>query len=330
MDSIKDYQKAAKIHNQIRHDLENEHILKPGTLLIDICRFIEDKIRHYSSKEELNAGIAFPVGISNNHIVAHYSPSDKDIDVLKEDDVCCIDYGVHVNGHIIDSAFTINLNNSYQKLLDASYYAVHNTLKNIGVDVLLNEISENINEIVSSYEIEENGKFIPIKAIDNVCGHNILPWIIHGGKTIYAQPDKSQENQRVEVNDVFAVEVFTSTGNGSSQLDLNIKNHSHYMLKSDFKDKRIPLFTNTKTNKLTQIIKNHFNTLAFCPRFINHQTQDKTTYTRNLHELFDYEIINSYPPLLETAGEQSRVAQYEHTIYIGDTSKEVFTENPYY
>ena len=105
-----------------------------------------------------------------------------------------------------------------------------------------------------------------------MCGHNILPWKIHGGKTIYAQK-KSQENQNME-EDVFAVEVFHKGGNGSTYLDMDIKNHSHYT-KPNSKIK-IPLFTNTKTNKLTQIIKNHFNTLAFCPRFINYQTQDKT------------------------------------------------------
>ena len=328
--NTENYQKAAAIHTRIRKDLETDNILKPGVLLIDICRYIEHKIRHYSENTEINGGIAFPVGISNNNIVAHYSPSDKDLDILKPDDVCSIDYGVHVNGHIIDSAFTINLSNKYQNLLEASHHAVKETLKNIGVDVLLNELSENIHEIVSSYEIEENGKLIPIKAIDNVCGHNILPWIIHGGKTIYAQPEETQENKRVEVNDVFAVEVFTSTGKGSSVLDMNIKNHSHYMLKSSYKDKRIPLFSNSKTNKLTEIIKQNFNTLAFCPRFINYNTGEKTTYTRNLHELFDYEIINSYPPLLESGGEKGKVAQYEHTIMIREEGNIVFTENPYY
>ena len=83
-----------------------------------------------------------------------------------------------------------------------------------------------------------------------MCGHNILPWKIHGDKTLYSQYTNSQENQRICDGDVFAVEVFTSTGNGSSYLDMDIRNHSHYMLKFDYQNRNIPLFTNKKTNNL--------------------------------------------------------------------------------
>lgn len=328
--SIEDYIKAAQIHNNIRKDLQDDKLLISGTPLIDICKYIENKIRHYSNDNEINGGIAFPVGISNNNIAAHFSPSDNDIFKLNENDVCSIDYGVHVNGHIIDSAFTINLNQKYKTLLEASHDAVLQTIKSMGCDVLINELSENINEIVNSYELVSEGKTTPIKPIDNLCGHNILPWKIHGDKTLYAQYTKSQENQRICNGDVFAVEVFTSTGNGSTYLDMDIKNHSHYMLKFDYQNKQIPLFTNKKTNDLSKIIKDKFNTLAFCPRFIDYHKQQKTYYTRNLCELFNNNIIQSYPPLIETCKKECKVAQYEHTIMIREEGNIVFTENPYY
>lgn len=327
--SIEDYKKAAYIHNLVRSDLETSGLLSSGTLIIDLCKYIENKIRYYSNQNEINGGIAFPVGISNNNIAAHYSPSDTDTQKIGINDVCSIDYGVHINGHIIDSAFTININQKYNKLLEASHKAVTETIKSMGCDVIINELSENIQEIVTSYELESNGKLIPIKPIDNLCGHNILPWKIHGEKTLYAQNTKSQENQRICDGDVFAVEVFTSTGNGTTYLDMDIKNHSHYMLKYDYQHKNIPLFTNKKTNDLSKIIKDKFNTLAFCPRFIDYHKEQKTYYTRNLFELFNNNIIQSYPPLIETKND-CKVAQYEHTIMVKEESNIIFTENQYY
>ena len=37
-------------------------------------------------------------------------------------------------------------------------------------------------EVISSYEIELNGKVLPIKPIRNLNGHNIGPYRIHAGK----------------------------------------------------------------------------------------------------------------------------------------------------
>ena len=64
------------------------------------------------------------------------------------------------------------------------------------------------NEIVRSYEVEIDNKTIPIRPIDNVCSHNILPWKIHGGKLLYAIEQKN-ETQNVDCDDVMAIEIFT-------------------------------------------------------------------------------------------------------------------------
>ena len=38
---------------------------------------------------------------------------------FKYDDVCKIDFGTHVNGRIIDSAFTVTFNPKYDRLKEA-------------------------------------------------------------------------------------------------------------------------------------------------------------------------------------------------------------------
>ena len=69
------------------------------------------------------------------------------------------------NGCIVDSAFTINMDNSYQTILDASKDAVDNIVKTLGVDIKFSELSELSQEIVSSYEYD--GKKL-IKTIDGL------------------------------------------------------------------------------------------------------------------------------------------------------------------
>lgn len=59
---------------------------------------IEDMNRKLIKEDGLKAGLAFPTGCSLNHCAAHYTPNAGDNTVITKDDVCKIDYGVHING----------------------------------------------------------------------------------------------------------------------------------------------------------------------------------------------------------------------------------------
>lgn len=315
---LEKYINAGKIHQNIKSFIQPH--LKSGIKIIDIVELIENKVKELSPPNQINNSIAFPTGISLNNVAAHFTPDYKDETILKEDDVCKIDYGVHIDGCIIDSAFTINLNNKYNKILEASNEAVNAIIKEIGVDSKFTELSKISQEIVESYEIEINNKTEHLKIIDNLAGHNILPWKIHGGKLLYGIP-KQNDNQVVEDKDIMAIEIFVSNGNGTTILDKN--NHSHFMLKSN---DYIPLFQNKKTNQLSKIIKTNFKTLPFCPRFLDRINNKHINYNYNLQSLFNSNIINSYPPLIETNSE-CKIAQFEHTIFISENKKINFSKN---
>ena len=98
MNKLECSQNAAEIHKKVRSDLNS--FVKPGVKLIDICNLIEDKVKLYSSKygNQVNNSIAFPTGISINNVAAHWTPSLNDTRILKETDICKIDFGVHLNG----------------------------------------------------------------------------------------------------------------------------------------------------------------------------------------------------------------------------------------
>ena len=100
-----------------------------------------------------------------NHCAAHYTPNNGDPTVLSYDDVCKIDFGTHINGRIIDCAFTLTYNNKYDKLLESVREATNTGIKAAGIDVRLCDIGEAIQEVMESYEVEIDGKLYPGKLI---------------------------------------------------------------------------------------------------------------------------------------------------------------------
>jgi len=312
MDKLECTKKAAQIHKKVRELLKD--YIKPNIKLYDLCMFIENNVRELSKKngEQKNGGVAFPTGVSLNNIAAHWTPNLDDKTILKSDDVCKIDFGVHVDGWIIDSAFTICLDNKYDQLLEASKEAVYNVIKNMGVDTKISELGAISEEIVTSYEQDVNGVMMPLKPISNLTGHSINRWTIHSGQSIFGVKNKSLDV--IKPDSFYAVEIFPTTGTGVTYME---GNSTHYMLKNNY-PKNVN-FRFKRTKNLLFDIKKRYDTLAFCPRFLNHNNRDKINYQMAINELFNKEIVNSYPPLLDKPG--SLVSQFEHTVYIGNNSK---------
>jgi methionyl aminopeptidase len=79
-----------------------------------------------------------------NHVAAHYTPNTGDNTVLGYDDVCKIDFGTHINGRIIDCAFTVAFYPMYYKLLESVKDATNTGVREAGVDVRLGDIGAKI------------------------------------------------------------------------------------------------------------------------------------------------------------------------------------------
>ena len=126
--------------------------------LVDICNEIENTNRRLIEANKLEAGIAFPTGISINHCAAHYTPNPGDFRVLEKDDVCKVDFGTHVGGLLVDCAFTVAFNPVYDNLLKAVKAATNTGIRAMGIDARLSEIGEAIQETMESYEVEIGNK----------------------------------------------------------------------------------------------------------------------------------------------------------------------------
>lgn len=131
---LKDYRKAAEVHRQVRQYVQT--IAKPGVSMSHLAQEIEDEVRALTGHEgletgdALKAGMGFPTGLCLNNVGAHWTPNPgaKEV-ILKYDDVLKVDFGVHVNGRIVDSAFTVASNPIYDNLLTAVKAATNTGLK---------------------------------------------------------------------------------------------------------------------------------------------------------------------------------------------------------
>ncbi|KAM7309191.1 hypothetical protein ISCGN_012822 [Ixodes scapularis] len=202
--------------------------------------------------------------------------------------------------------------------INAKEKLTHIVATTAGIDVRLCDIGEAIQEVMESYEVELDGKTYQVKSIRNLNGHSIGPYRIHAGKTVPIV--KGGEAVRMEEGEVYAIETFGSTGKGYVHDDMEV---SHYM--KNFDAGRVPLRL-PRSKQLLSVINQNFGTLAFCRRWLDRLGQSK--YLMALKDLCDKSIVDPYPPLCDTKG--CYTAQFEHTIILRPTCKEVVSRGEDY
>ena len=82
----------------------------------------------------------------------------------------------------------------------------------------------------------------------------------------------------------------------------------------------------SKSKHLLNVINDNFGTLAFCRRWLDRLGESK--YLMGLKNLCDMGIVDAYPPLCDIKG--CYTAQFEHTILLRPTCKEVLSRGDDY
>ncbi|KAL2443636.1 Methionine aminopeptidase 2 [Exophiala dermatitidis] len=316
---LNNYRKAAEIHRQTRHWVQKS--VRPGQTLTEIAVGIEDSVRALlgnaglETGQSLQSGMGFPTGLSLNNCVAHYTPNpgQKEV-VLQHEDVMKVDFGVHINGWIVDSAFTMAFDPMYDNLLAAVKDATNTGIRNAGIDVRISDVSAAIQEAMESYEVEIRGKMYPVKPVRNICGHDIKHYHIHGQKTIPFIKNSSQT--KMEEGEIFAIETFGSTGRGYTRDGPGIYG---YGLSDDAPARAT--FPLSSANRLYKTIKDNFGTIVFCRRYLDRLGCQR--YLAGLDHLVSNGILEAYAPLMDIPGSYS--AQFEHTILLRKSQKEVLS-----
>lgn len=279
----------------------------------DMCIQIENMLKFITNANGLEIGQSFPTGCSLNNVAAHYTPNPGDETVLQYDDVCKVDFGTHVNGLVIDTAFTVAFNPQYDNLLKASQEATREGIKLAGIDARLGEIGAGIQEVMESFEVEIKGKTHKIKPIKNLCGHTMEAYKIHAGKSVPIV--KKEDNTKMEEGEIYAIETFASTGKGFVQ---DSGECSHYMKDECAIDCHVK---GDRPRALFNFIDKHYSTMAFCRRWLDEG--GFKSHSLALRQLIDGGCVVPYPPLADCDG--SYISQFEHTLMLKPTCKEIFS-----
>lgn len=329
---LNDIRRASEVHRQVRKYVQSW--IEPGMKMIDICQKLEAKTLELVQADGAKSGFGFPTGCSLNHVAAHYTPNYGDDTVLQYSDIMKLDFGVHVNGLIVDSAFTVAFDPKFDSLIESTLEATKVGIAAAGIDVRFYEVSKAIEEVIKSYEMEVDGKLVPIKPIANLNGHTITRWQIHGGKSVPIVNTGSMI--KMEEGEIYAIETFASTGKG---VVAEGGECSHYRI-GDF-GPIAPRGKQQQGNKtsllmrqslrpaaqaLLSAIEANFGSLAFCRRWLDDIQQ--TRHLLSLKQLVQAGVITDYPPLVDVKG--SFTSQSEHTLILRPTCKEILSRGPDY
>ncbi len=285
--------KAGEIHKKIKQQVLP--MIKPGVKVYDIAREISSLTRKLS-QQEINGGKPFAPSVSVNHIVAHHSPLNNN-DILNNNDNVKLDYGVHIDGWLVDSAFTVGINNNYVQNR-ATLEALMSGIKEIGIDAPISNVSRVIQEIVESTEIEYNKQIHNLKLVNGLAGHGVKQFKLHSSPRIENKITNIENNIRF-TEGVFAIEPLTCILN--------------------------PFFTYTNNTNIFIINKPNpklyklFRDFSF--------TNDDLKYYNIPQEEIEYYINNKIivpeKDLVGTPGDI--VAHFEHTVYLDENKKILLT-----
>ncbi len=297
---------------------KEELLRKAGTIAKSVKKYIKPKVKigakiynliqdAESKINELGGNCAFPVNLCVNNIAAHYTAPFKEEDTaINKGDIVKMDIGVHIEGFIVDTAFSVNFNeeDSLENLVQSTKVAVEAAKAMARPEVNTRQIGKKIESVIKGFN------FNPIKELG---GHQIERWIVHGKKHL---PELgSQRGDVMEEGDIFAIEVFASTGEGS------VHNTKYsYIYELNPYSGRVPLRRKLSKQILGFVNKN-YKTLPFAERWLGKQFKMGVSF--GLQELIQQGKLKTHYVLAEQKG--IYVAQTEETVLITKEGYEQLT-----
>jgi len=288
------YRKAGRIASECR-EWARENV-RPGVTIRSILETVERMIRERGGEP------GFPAQSSRNSIAAHYCSSPEDEQQYAENDCVKVDFGVHVDGYVADTAASIDLSKDkrWTPLVEASKSALAAAIATVGDGVPVGEVGGAIERTILK------AGFQPVR---NLTGHGLGRWKVHTPPQI---PNYAERGGGVfRKGTVFAIEPFACNGKGF------IKEAGKAEV---FMMVRPPMRAKGLDRDVLKAIES-WRGLPIARRYFN--TLDRAAVEDTLQKLARQGSLVRYPPLVEEEGVM--VAQYEHSLYLSAEGVEILT-----
>jgi methionyl aminopeptidase len=291
-----DFMKAGKIAARVLSVVGSE--VKPRVKVLRICQLAEKKILEFGA-----TGIAFPCNVSINNEAAHYTSPHGDTKEFPDKGLVKIDIGAHVNGHISDTAITVDLDGSYEKYMEAARSALDAAIEVVVPGVSLGEVGR---------AIERTIKGFGLKPVHQLTGHQLKPWNLHAGKNV---PNIGMKlTGKMRLGETFAIEPFATNGNGTIKSGPNA-----YIFSNNLGNKKK---LDSHTLRVRNIARKRFGHLPWASRWIHSKSGD-IDVDAAIKKLQRSGAIHGYSVLYE--GKNGIVSQFEHSIFVGENGAIVST-----
>jgi methionyl aminopeptidase len=269
---------------------EAAEMIEPGVTHLDVAEYAEDRIY------ELADGPAFPVNISVDEEASHSTPA-RDDETTFDEEMVCLDVGVHVDGYIADAATTVDLSGN-PELVEAAEEAL---------DVAIDAVAPGVDTGYIGGEIEDVIRGYGYTPVLNLSGHGVAQWDAHTGPSV---PNRGIEHgSELQVGDVVAIEPFATDGRG--KVSEGNKEEIYGL-------ERERSVRNRQARQVLEQVTEEYRTLPFAARWI-----DVSRAEMALRRLKQQDVIHGYPVLKEEAGRL--VSQAEHTLIVTDDGCEITT-----
>jgi methionyl aminopeptidase len=295
-EELEKFRLSGRILRETREEMKT--CVQENMLVIDVCEKVEGLIRAKGGKP------AFPCNVSINEVAAHYTSPPNDTLRIPEGSTVKVDLGVHVDGYVTDTAFTVSFNPEGRSMANTAEQALKTVIENIHGDMALSKIGSLIETTI------KNRGFKPIS---NLTGHSVGRYLIHAGTSI---PNVAQVSlTKVKAGEVYAIEPFVTLPDAVGRVDDSPQTTIYRLLKAKS-------VKNEYATKLLKYIEANFRTLPFAERWLIGLVP-KEQHKAAFKELLASKAVMSYPVFVEVS--KKPVAQAEHTVLLKVDGCEVLT-----
>ncbi|KAG6467545.1 ERBB-3 BINDING PROTEIN 1-like [Zingiber officinale] len=317
-DVVTKYKTAAEIVNKALQLVVSQ--CKPKAKVVDLCEKGDSFIREQTGnvyknvKRKIERGVAFPTCISINNTVCHFSPLGNDENVLEENDIVKIDMGCHIDGFIAVVAHTHVIQEGPVTGRAADVIAAANTAAEVALRLVRpgkknKDVTEAIQKVAAAFDC---------KIVEGVLSHQLKQFVIDGNKVVLSvgNPETRVDEVEFEENEVYAIDIVTSTGEGKPKL-LDEKQTTIYKRAVD-KSYQLKM---KSSRFIFSEISQKFPIMPFTARVLEEKRS-----RLGLVECVSHDLLQPYPVLHEKPGEL--VAHIKFTVLLMPNGSDKITSHP--